>query len=537
MMAGIRINQVGYAPKLPKCVALLGKEEAVLQDASGAVVARFNGLRPLFDTASGDTVTTVDLGQLPPGEYTLKQGNERRTVRVSEEPYRNLLNHMVKAMYYQRCGYDLEEAHAGIYTHPACHTAPARLYTDPSITMDMRGGWHDAGDYGKYIAPGAVAVAHMLYAYRFFPEAFSDTLNIPESGNGMPDVLNECRYELDWMMRMQREDGALYHKLTKKRFADFLMPQDDLIEEYILPVAHCATGAFAACAALAARVYQPYDAAYAEKLLACAKLAWQWLEQNPQFVAFYNPDDVVTGEYGDENGQDELFWAASELFAATKEQAYLAVAKELMPRVDITELGWSEVAGLGAICCLFELGKSPDEAFTAALARRFVLGAERALDLVHRSGYGTALAPDHYVWGSILPIQNNGILLIAAWKLTKNPAYLTAALNQLDYLLGVNALDISFVTGFGEKPFMFPHHRPSASDGIDAPIPGLVSGGPNKVNPYASTREVMPRDTYPAKYYLDETPSADTNEIAIYWNSPAIFVAACFDALTRAEKK
>jgi endoglucanase len=535
-MTGIRINQVGYAPKFPKYAALLGNGAATLKDASGAVVARFEGLRPWLDPASGDAVAKVDLGQLPPGEYTLEQGGESRTVRVNEAPYRDLLNKMVKAMYFQRCGLDLEEKYAGVYAHPACHTAPARLYTDPGTTMDMRGGWHDAGDYGKYIAPGAVAVAHMLYAYRFFPEAFTDDLNIPESGNGTPDVLNECRYELDWMMRMQREDGALYHKLTKKRFADFLMPQDDLLEEYILPVAHCATGAHAACAALAARVYQPFDPAYAEKLLESAKAAWQWLEKNPEFVAFYNPEDVVTGEYGDENGLDEAFWAASELYAATKDENYLNAAKSLMPRVNITELGWREVGGLGALCCLFELGESPDEAFTAALTRRFVLGAERALELSQMSGYGTALSLDGYVWGSILPIENNGILLIAAWKLSGNPAYLNAALNQLDYLLGVNALDISFVTGFGEKPFLFPHHRPSASDGIDAPIPGLVSGGPNKVNPYASTREVMPRDTYPAKYYLDETPSADTNEIAIYWNSPAIFVAACFDALTRAGK-
>jgi endoglucanase len=536
-MNQIRINQVGYAPNLPKYAVLFGQEQAVVKDATGAVVATFDGLKPLFDNASGDAVAKVDLGKLAPGEYTIEQGGESRTVRVKEAPYRDLLNQMVKAMYFQRCGLDLEEKYAGVYTHPACHTAPARLYTDPSITMDMRGGWHDAGDFGKYIAPGAVAVAHMLYAFRLFPEAFTDELNIPESGNGTPDVLNECRYELDWMMRMQREDGALYHKLTKKRFADFIMPEDDLLEEYILPVAHCATGAYAACAALSARIYQPYDAAYAEKLLASAKLAWQWLQHNPEFIPFYNPEDVVTGEYGDENGLDEAFWAAAELYAATKETGYLNAAKELMPRVDVAELGWREVAGLGAICLLFDAETLPDAAFAAALKRRFLLAADHALDLTQRSGYGTALAYDNYVWGSILPIQNNGILLICAWKLTGNAAYLGAALNQLDYLLGVNALDISFVTGFGEKPFMFPHHRPSASDGIDAPIPGLVSGGPNKINPYASTREVFPRETYPAKYYLDETPSADTNEIAIYWNSPAIFVAACFDALSRGGKK
>ena len=104
-----------------------------------------------------------------------------------------------------------------------------------------------------------------------------------------------------------------------------------------------------------------------------------------------------------------------------------------------------------------------------------------------------------------------------------------AALDQWHYAFGMNALDTCFITGIGEKPILHPHHRPSGADGIDAPVPGLISGGPNKAFPYPATREMLGDAVPPAKYFRDETPSADTNEIAIYWNSPAVFVSAYFN--------
>lgn len=530
-MEKIRVNQIGYAPALPKHVAVLSCEPLFVKDETGHTVNTFENIETCFDPASGDQTALLDLGPLPEGTYLLEQGAEKRTIRVTAEPYRAVFDGMVKGMYFQRCGIELEEKYAGVYHHAPCHTGPQRLYTDPEVIVDAHGGWHDAGDYGKYVGPGAVAAAHMIYAWVLYPEACQDELNIPESGNGVPDILNECRYELEWMKRMQRDDGALYHKLTKKNFCSFRMPEEDLEPEYLMPPSHCATAAYAACAALASRTYKAFDPAFAKEMLSSAKKAWNWLQENPEFVPWYNPEDVRTGEYGDENGLDETFWAAAELYQTTGEEVYLTALKKLMPHVDVTCMGWSDVGGLGAFACFFG-GQIPDEDFLKTLKTRFLRGAENALELKCLSGYGTANSPKNYIWGSILPIMGNGMLLLAAYRLTGRPEYMDAALNQLDYMLGVNALDISFVTGFGEKPFMFPHHRPSASDGIDDPVPGLVSGGPNKRNPYEKTRERLGKKIFPAKYYLDETPLADQNEIAIYWNSPAIFVAACFHALT-----
>lgn len=532
-MNKIRINQLGYAPGLPKRAALLDQTSARLLDEAGQELRRFDGLRPWFDPASGDRVALIDLGHLAPGEYSLNAGGESRRIRVERRPYSALTGALVKGLYYQRCGCALEAAHAGPYAHAACHTAPAKLYENPEVELDASGGWHDAGDYGRYVSPAAVTVGHLLYAYRWFPKAFQDALNIPESGNGLPDVLNECRFELEWLLKMQREDGALYHKLTKKRFAPFIMPEEDKAQEYLLPPTHTATAGYAACAALASRAYRPFDAAFSARLLESAVRAWAWLEQNPRFVPYENPEDVKTGAYGDTNCLDEAFWAASELYASTGEARYLDALTALCPRVELSKFGWREVGGLGALCCLFELDGRLDKAFADSLQGRFLLAADAALEAARLSGYGTALSPDGYVWGSSLPILCNGMLLIAAWKRSGKTPYLDAALNQLDYLLGLNALDLSLVTGYGERPFRFPHHRPSAADGVEDPVPGLVSGGPNARNNYPSTRERLPKGTYPAKSYLDETPSADTNEIAIYWNSPAVFVAACFDQLTR----
>ena len=136
-----------------------------------------------------------------------------------------------------------------------------------------------------------------------------------------------------------------------------------------------------------------------------------------------------------------------------------------------------------------------------------------------------------YIWGSILPVMGNAMAMILTYLLTGREEMRDAALSQMDYALGLNALDTCFVTGFGERRVMHPHHRPSGADHIEEPVPGLISGGPNKNWPYAATKEKLGADTPPAKYYLDETPSADTNEVAVYWNSPAVFTFAFSNSL------
>ena len=529
----IHVNQVGYGSDLPKKAIITGKgERCFVVSADNTVVFQPPLSDPRFDAASEDTVRIVDLTEVrKPGTYFLFADGLKKTFYVSERPYDALSNALVKGMYYQRCGCALDEKHAGRFHHAVCHTGKATLVHDDSVVVDVSGGWHDAGDYGRYVGPGAVAVGHMLYAYELFPQAYRDELNIPESGNGVPDILNECRYELEWLLKMQRRDGGVYHKVSTRYFAPFVMPENDNEELLLFRVSHNATAAFAASLALAYRVFKAHDASFADKMLAASVCAWNWLDANPVFEPFVNPPNVRSGMYGDEHCEDEIFWAACELFAATGEGRYWESMRTLADKIDISEFGWRDVGGFGAICCLFA-AKDLDADFVKKLRERFLAAADRFHFRYQRSGYGTALDTDEYIWGSILPVMNRAIVLICAKLLTGEDAYQAAAQAQLDYMLGMNATGYSFVTGFGENAFRFPHHRPSYADDVDDPVPGLVSGGPNKSFPDKTCKDFIPPETPPAKFFIDHTWTASANEIAIYWNSPAIFVSAYFNSLS-----
>ncbi len=531
--SAIRINQEGYAAGLPVHAAVLAEGRVTLRDETGRTVREIDVKPPETDAASGDRVALVNLGRLGEGVYTLSAGGAAQTIRVRKDPWRAVTDGMIKGLYFQRCGCELPARYAGPYRHPACHTAEVSGWEDRSLRRKVPGGWHDAGDYGKYVGPGAVTAAHLIYAWKLFPDGCSDDLDIPETGNGVPDILNETRYELDWMLRMQREDGAFYHKLTKDHFAPFIMPQDDTEPEYLMPVSHCATAAACACLALAARAYRAYDADFCERALRSALQAWEWLRANPEFIPYRNPEGVRTGWYGDRSDADERFWAACELYAATGENEYREAAEALYAQgMQLIQFGWADVGGLGALCCLFDLRERAGDILYGALREDFLRQSEEGLAWSRQSGYGTSLAPDRYIWGSILPIMSHAMAMILNARLTGREDMRDAALIQWDYALGLNALDLCFVTGFGERRVMHPHHRPSEADGVSDPVPGLISGGPNKGFPYPFTRDRL-KDRPPAKSYLDETPSADTNEIAIYWNSPAIFVGAYFRSSVR----
>jgi endoglucanase len=542
----IHFNQAGYGSALPKkaiitgkgsnCVILNGWNIGAWSQAEEKIDFKISD--PVYDKASGDTVRVLDFsGVSKPGKYFIFADGERAAIEIKEKPYRALSNALVKAFYFQRCGCELPEKFAGAYRHGACHLGKAVLVKDDGTldadtVIECAGGWHDAGDYGRYTAPAAAALGHLLYSYELFPQAYKDALNIPESGNGVPDILNECRYELEWMLKMQRADGGVYHKTATRFFSGFIMPEEDKDDLLLFRVTHCSTAGFAASAALASRVYKPFDAAFSAKLLEAAKKAWDWTEANPVFEPFANPPDVRSGVYGDQSCEDELFWASAELYSVTGEARYFEALKKRVDAVDISKFGWRDTAGFGALCCLFVLKEKLEGNLFASVKERFIRDADSFLELARESGYGTALGADSYVWGSILPILNNAIAMICACLLTKDEKYRGAAQNQLDYLLGMNATGYSFVTGFGERAYRFPHHRPSFADEVDAPVPGLVSGGPNKQFPDMVTKTLIPPETPAAKFYIDYTSTASANEIAIYWNSPAVFAAAYFDTLS-----
>jgi len=532
----ITINQIGY-PISSKKIAMFkgrGGEYRVINDTTKEVVYRGQAVDPIKDEASGVNVYTGDFTLIEePGHYHIEQDGREASgsFLVSELPYHKLHKGMLKAFYYFRCGVDLEEEFAGVWHHKACHLAKARIYQQPNTLLDSCGGWHDAGDYGKYSGPGAKAVADLLLAYELYPEAFSEPIPLPETDNHTPDVLIECRVELEWLMKMQEAvTGGVFHKLTTLHFPALdVMPEDDLSDIYISPISATATGCFAGVMATAARIYMPFDFDFSEGCLKAATAAWDWLEQNPSAPGFTNPTEMETGEYGDEQDLDERYWAAAELFRSTGDESYhrvfQALAKESFSKV---KLGWADMGGYGTISYLLNGEEHVKDNLYAELKREWLKEANRLVQQGSQDGYHISLRTEDYIWGSNMLVMNNAMFLLLAYVLFGDPVFESCALNHLHYLMGRNVLDISYVTGFGDHLVMNPHHRPSVGDDVVAPVPGMVVGGPNRGLHDDYVREHL-QGKPAAQCFVDHEDSYSTNEVTIYWNSPTLFVVSHFN--------
>ena len=545
---GIYVNQIGY-PISGKKVAISTAPcnfQIINASTQSSVFDGVTGTG-IMDKSAGEEVYQIDFSEVTtPGSYYILAGNKEKscTFSIQANTYKSLKTDLLKCLYYQRCGCELKEEHAGIYTHKTCHTEPAIFLEDymnktPNPqSFDMTGGWHDAGDFGRYISPAGVTIGHLLYAYELFPESLQDDLNIPETGNGIPDILNECAYELKWMLKMQREDGGVYHKLTSFVHADFVMPEDDKLQFLIFPVSSMATADFAASMALASRVYASVMPEFAAETKDAAMKAWKWLTENP-YVGFKNPEGSNTGEYDDTDDTDERLWAVAEMLRMDPENKdnYIPYLKEYTAAsISKTDFGWTDVSGLGTLALIFDPACTCGQELIDEYKTVIFNEADRLLDIMKSSGYHLAMEAEDFVWGSNMVVCNRGMLFILAALLSqgeKAESYKEAAFNQLHYLLGCNALDVSYVTGHGEKAYKNPHNRPTAMDGIELPMPGWVSGGPFKTPVDPDAIRIIPAGSAPMKCYADHTGSYSTNEITIYWNSPAVFMTAYFETLEK----
>lgn len=530
----LAVNQIGYLANEGKSVicALKSGTFEVIHSETNEVAYRGETGQLQFDEASGMEVCTGDFSALTvPGSYYVRMDGEVSSpFAIAENPYADLQLGLLKAFYLFRCGMDLDPEFAGPWHHKACHLADGIVHDDPQRKLNSAGGWHDAGDYGKYTGPGAKAVADLLLAYELYPQAFSRPIPVPETDGRIPDVLHECRYELEWLFKMQDEKtGGAFHKLTTKQFPALdVMPEDDLADLYFLPVSATATGCFAGVMAMAARVYRRFDGVFADRCLSAAKLAWQWLEDHPNVPGFKNPQDVGTGEYGDELDLDERYWAAAELYRTTGEpsyhEAFKALAGKEFPKY---ELGWADMGAYGSIAYLLAGQEQTDQGLYNQLRDGLLEEADRFAAISETDGYATSLTPADYIWGSNMVLLNRAMLLLLAYHLSGNADYEAIALDHVHYLLGRNPLDISYVTGFGDRPVMHPHHRPSVGDNVADPVPGLVAGGPNRGLNDDCMREHL-QGKAPAQCFIDDELSYAGNEVTIYWNSPAVFVISHF---------
>jgi len=539
----IKVDQAGYLSSSPK-VALVsapGTSFAVKRANDGATVLQGKLSAPATDQDTGDTVQAANFSSLKTsGNYFLEIAGVGRSwpFAIGPDVYGRAFYLAMRGFYGQRCGTAVDMGpEFATYKHPACHLSGE--FHESSGKQGARpniGGWHDAGDYGRYVVNSGISTGSVLWAYEMFPAKVAKVkLDIPESGNGTPDILNEARYNLEWMLKMQDDDGGAWHKQTSTHFSEFVMPQDDSLPSEVIGTGSapfkstCATADLAAVAAIAARVYAPFDKKFAAQSLEAAKKAWHWAEQNPN-VTFKNPPGVSTGEYGDNNCSDERLWAAAELWRTTGDSSYnqyfLANYKsftDLLRKPDAES--WRQVAPMGLWTYALSRQKGADTKAVADIKQLTTAAAQQVVEETAKNPYHVSLLTKDYVWGSNGVAANYGMQLLVANSFAPNPAFVNTALDNLHYLLGRNTFSLSWVTQLGANSYKHPHHRPSGADNNPEPWPGLLSGGPN-AGKQDDVLKKLPADTPPAKVYADEQASYASNEIAINWQAMLVFVLA-----------
>ena len=506
-------------------------------------------MRPTCNTRaawapSGETVRLADFSSLDtPGIYQLKVDGAPASpsFAIGADVYRAISAAALKSYYFNRAGTALSAPFAGDYARAAGHPdtsvrvhASAASATRPAGTVIASPkGWYDAGDYNKYIVNSGIATYTLLAAYEHFPAYFqAQDLNLPERGNGIPDILNETLWNLEWMLSMQDQDGGVYHKLTNERFDANIMPAAATRARYVVQKTTAATLDFAAVMATASRVMAAFERqrpGLSARMLTAAESAWKWAKANPA-VIYKQAADIGTGEYGDSELSDEFAWAAAELYISSGRDSYYTAMQA--DRTQASVPSWSDVRGLAWVSLAHHRANLSAVADQKLIASRVnTLAADLAAKWKN-SAFGVPMQVDDFVWGSNAVALNQALMLIQGYRLNGTPAYLQAAQAGFDYILGRNATGGSFVTGYGSKAPRHPHHRISEADGVAAPVPGMLVGGPQPGQQDKANCAAAYPSSLPARSYLDDMCSYASNEIAINWNAPLVYVAAALQLLT-----
>ncbi|MFH6984578.1 glycoside hydrolase family 9 protein [Marinoscillum luteum] len=544
----IRLNQVGFLPEAQKIAVVVGSSQSafeVIKNSNSAVVFSGTLSASKYWSKSEEDVKIADFSDFKTrGTYRLKLGNGdlSHPFKIADDVLLDLTSATIKAYYYNRASMELTEEFAGVYNRPLGHPDNAVVVL-PSAASDERPagtvistpkGWYDAGDYNKYIVNSGISTFTLLAAYENYPE-FYDTLdlNIPESGNALPDLLDEALWNIEWMSTMQDpNDGGVYNKTTTANFQGVVMPHKATATRYVVAKGTAAALDFAAVMAMAYRIYKPYLPDFADECLAKAELAWTWAKTNPN-VSYNNPGAqdgypaVHTGGYGDGNFSDEFFWAAVELYIGTKDDSYFSTLN-FSQYFGIP--GWPNVQTLGILSLITHRKSLTAAADTTAIKNILINMTDDIKD--YQKNTSPYLIPNNdFYWGSNSIPGNQGMLLMYAYELTNDVDYLNAAIGAVDYLLGRNATKYCFVTGFGTVSPIDIHHRQSGADNVAAPVPGFLAGGPNPQN----VNDDCGASKYPslvaAQCYVDDFCSYSTNEITINWNAPLVYTAGAIHAV------
>ena len=533
--AKIVLNQVGYLPQWQKVAFILNSNQStesiqVMKRDTNELVNTLPMTQATKDPETQDTIAKIDLSSVTkPGNYYLKKGNlESVPFEIGKNIYQQPLVTLLRSYYLQRSGVAIDDPVTGI-SHDADHLEDGVIahtdnYYSAGTKIDATGGWHDAGDYGKYVTTATVTIARLLNLYEQYPHLFPDHQTIiPESGNGRSDLLDEMEVGLNWLLKMQRPDGAVYRKLSGKEWPIGLAPDEDNQTRYIYGISTPETAKFAAVMAIATRNYQTTNPELAAQYLQAAELAWQYLQTQPDMkVDWVEGDDSGSGMYlySDFDREESLktdiddrLWAAAELYITTGKANFHDYFLAHVDQFDYTLFEWKDPSPLALINYLKQNRQPVTEEVTNKIQAKLLQRADSLLTKVDRSAYN--IANDRFIWGSNKMTAEEGITLVYAYQLTKNTAYLNAAIDQLDYLLGRNHFNQTFITGIGTNPVENTNHLFARAK--DIYIPGLVVGGPN-----SDAQDNMVAKDRGQLSYIDDERSYATNEYAIDYNASII---------------
>jgi endoglucanase len=555
----VRVNQVGYLPDGPKNGTIVTEATTPLPwqltNSADQVVASGMSTPRGVDPSSGQNVQTVDFSGVTTagtGYRLSADGESSFPFTIGNGVYQQLRSDSLQFFYIQRSGIAIDGALVGQqYARPAGHVGVAPNQGDTSVpcqpgvcdySLDVRGGWYDAGDHGKYVVNGGLATYQLLSTFERTKNAFSaspnaladSTLRVPERANRVPDVLDEARWELEFLLRMQVPAGQplagmAHHKIHDQNWTGLpLAPEADPQLRELHPANTVATLNLAATAAQCGRLYSRYDPAFATTCLTAARTAYAAAKAHPDIFAS-DSDSNGGGAYGDRNASDEFYWAAAELYLTTGEQSYLTDLRA-SPHHTGNVFGndgfnWPETAALGRL----DLATVPNglpAAERKQVRDSVIAGADHYLTMLRGQAYGQPLL--NYFWGATSNNLNNAAVLATAYDLTHDTRYRDGALQAVDYIFGRNALNHSFVTNWGTKTPQNQHSRMYARQlNPNSPNPptGSIAGGPNDdlQDPFVAD---LLEGCVGQFCYVDDIQSFSTNEVAINWNSALAWVSS-----------
>ncbi len=582
-LSPVRLNQLGLLAKGAKLAVLPHPSRQPLRwqlvDQAGRV--RASGMTSVFgnDTASGEHLHRVDLGGFaqPGSGYRVVVADRRsRPFAIGANIYDRLQYDALNYFYQSRAGTPIEERYAGgaQWARPAGHPnervrcvsgkdAEGNEWPGCDYELDVTGGWYDAGDHGKYVVNGGISLWTLLNLYERQlhlkrASAFADgKAALPERGNGVNDLLDEARWQMEFMLRMQVPEGKsamvpvgvkrsapglrftridasgmAHHKVADEKWTALPMaPHLDPERRILFPPSTSATLNLAATAAQCARIWRGIDDAFAARCLAAAERAWQAARRNPEVYAIAG--FTGSGGYGDANLADEFYWAAAELYAATgkRDHEQAVRAAPAFGAAQAADFGWPSVATLGTISLALVRGRLP-QADVRRLRSSLVAAAGSWLQEASRVGYRIPYAQPNYPWGSNSSILNRAMVLGLAHDWTGEARYRDGVIDAMDYVLGRNPLDQSYVSGYGARPMLNPHHRfwaRQADAKFPPPPPGAVSGGPNNSSMSDDIARPMKGKCAAQTCWKDDIGAFSLNEVAINWNAPLVWVAAWLD--------